>query len=199
MASLVQKQNSFIGGLLTEEAHERSDKPMYYHSLRVANNIVIRAHGGFRRRPGTSFICEIAHPLDAISVGYTIAAPNGGDVSKLTNGDFFDYFKTTEAVGTTDGYIVFGVTFGTSTYVDYFDIYMVSLDDGDNGRPLGTSDFDIQYSPDGGTNWTTSKNIYITNGDDDSYRGAIHDNVTTIRVVRAGTGDLGSNVVWAGG
>ena len=122
MASIIQKQNSFIGGLLTEEGHERSDKPMYYHSLRRANNIVIGAQGGFRRRPGTSYVGEIAHLLDPLSVGYTISAPNGGDVSKLTNGDYFDYFKTTTAIGTRDGYVAFGVTFGVSTYVDYFDI-----------------------------------------------------------------------------
>jgi hypothetical protein len=199
MVSIVQKQNSFIGGLLTEEAYGRSDKPTYYHSLRRANNIVIDGHGGFRRRPGTSLVGEIAHPLSPISVGYTVTAPNGGDVSKLTNGDYFDYFKTTAAIGTTNGYVSFQVTFGTITYVDYFDVYMVSLDDGDNGRPLGTSEFNIQSSSDGGETWETAKNIYMTNGDDDSYRGAIHNSITGIRLVRVGTEDLGTNVLWCGG
>jgi hypothetical protein len=71
MVSIVQKQNSFIGGLLTEERHGRTDKPMYYHTLRRANNIVIGGQGGFRRRQGTSLVGEIAHLLDAISVGCT--------------------------------------------------------------------------------------------------------------------------------
>jgi hypothetical protein len=174
MVSMIQKQNSFIGGLLTEEAHERSDKPAYYHSLRRADNIVIDGHGWFRRRQGTSFIGEIAHRLNLITVGYAITALNGGDVSKLTNGDYFDYFKTTVTLETIDGSVAFHVTFGMTTPVVYFDVDMVSLDDADNGRALGTSDFETQYSSDGGTSWETSKNIYMTNGDDDSYWGAIH-------------------------
>jgi hypothetical protein len=39
MAEVAIKQNSFIGGLITREAVERSDQPAYYHSATRLDNV----------------------------------------------------------------------------------------------------------------------------------------------------------------
>jgi hypothetical protein len=58
----------------------------------------------------------------------------------MINGDHFDDFKTTRAMGMTTNYVVFVVIFSVAISLDYFDIYMVSFDKGINQRPVELSE-----------------------------------------------------------
>jgi hypothetical protein len=198
MADVEIKQNSFIGGLITREAQERSDKPAYYHSAVKLTNVKVRVQGGICRRQGTKFIGPMPKTFFTISTGMTYGAPNGGDVSKLTNGDITDMFKTTTLIGTTVGYVSFVCSFSTPTYVDYYDIYMCSINNGDLGTLKTSEMFEIQYTADG-TTWECAKTIHLSSMDNDSYRGAVHATVTAIRVINNFNENLGNYVFWCGG
>lgn len=198
MPEVILQQNSFIGGLVSEEGLERSDKAAYYHSMMEADNVSVVAQGGIQRRPGTLFIGYLPRTMAPISTGISIAAPNGGDVTKLTNGNLFDYFSTSTAIGSTDGYVAFVCTITGGSYVECCDVYMVSLRSAGNVPPTSTDEFEIQYSDDGAT-WQRAKRMYLSSGDDDSYRGRIGQQVTNIRLVRVGTSNLGTYVLRCGG
>jgi hypothetical protein len=198
MASTRIKQHSFVAGLITREAVERADKAQIYHGLLRADNVRVDSHGGIGRRPGTRYVAAIADRLDGVTLGYTISCPNGGDYTLLTDGDPDTYFKTTAQIGTTDTYVCFVVSFTSPTYLDYFDVYGASLDNGDNRFIGGSEEFYVQYSTDG-ENWTTAKRMYLSYINDDYYRASIGEQVNYIRVVRIGDSDLGSAVFWANG
>lgn len=192
------KQNSFISGLITKQALERSDLAEFHHGLAQADNVVIRAHGGVSRRDGLQFVDVVPMVPQEVTTGFTITTPNGGDYAKLTNGVYTDYFKTTNAIGTTDGYVAFFVQFSSPTHVDFFDLIYTKLSDGSNVSPLGTSEFFVQVSSDG-FEWSDVRSLYLTNNTDDSYRAYVNATVSYVRVIRVGSTDLGSNVFWAGG
>ena len=192
------KQNSFISGLITKQALERSDLPEFHHGLSQAQNIVIRAHGGVSRRDGTQFVDTVPFAPQEIVTGFSITTPNGGSASKLTNGDLSDPFKTTTTIGTTNGYVPFFVQFSALTYIDFFDLCYTRLTDGSDASPLTNAEFEIQTSTDGLT-WTRVASTVLTNSADDSWRARISSEVLYIRVIRVGATDLGSNVFSCGG
>ena len=192
------KQNSFISGLITKQALERSDLAEFHHGLAKAQNVVIRAHGGVSRRNGTQFVDSVPMAVNAITTGFSITAPNGGDVTKLTNGDYTSFFQTTTAIGTTNGYVAFFVQFNQLTYLDYFDVCYTRLTDGSNATPLGSAEFLIQTSIDG-LSWTDERSMYISNSESGSWRALIASSVAYVRVIRVGSTDLGSNVFMCSG
>jgi hypothetical protein len=199
MAQGFIKQNSFITGLISRPAWERADIQQYAHGMYVADNVVVRSQGGVSRRSGTRYVDRVPSVPVRIDSGFTISAPNGGDVGKLTNGDLFDYFKTTTAIGTTNPYVGFSVGFTTATPVDYFDVLMVSIDNGQNRAVLGYGDWFLQYSDDLGVTWKDARSIWVSNINDDSYRVYVGVPVTNIRLARVGVESLAGYYLWVGG
>jgi hypothetical protein len=198
MAQGVVKQNSFITGLISPQAWERSDMDEFYHGMFIADNVEIRSQGGVSRRQGLRFIDKVPFVPIAISNGFTIGAPNGGDFNKLTNGDIWDFFKTTTPIGNIDAYVGFDLQFDMVTYVDYIDLSMISVDNGISRAQIGSDEWQMQYSVDGGITWKNAKSIYISNINDDSYRAFIGDNISNFRLIRVGTTDFPNYFLWVG-
>lgn len=198
MATVHGKQNSFIAGVITQEAVERSDKQQIYHGMLEGMNVRVGSHGGVSRRTGTVYVDKVANILDPIKLGYVVTAANGGTPTLLTDEDPNTYFKTTAAIGSNKEYECFRLEFNVSTSVDYFDVYGCSVDNGDERAVGGETGFCIQYSSDG-ENWITCKEFYLSYLNDDYYRGEIRSKVKCIRVVYQGAKNLPSVKFWANG
>lgn len=199
MPSAVFKQNSLIAGVISKQAWERSDIKTTHHGLRRGDNVTVRTQGGVSRRRGMRFVDLVPLIPQPVTASVTLTAPNGGDVSKLTNGDLTDYFKTTTAIGTTSGYVGFVATYAAPTQVEFFDVQMTSIDNGSNRAPIGSDEWQMQYTTDGGATWINAKSVYISNINDDSYRAYVGLEVNGLRLVRIGATSYAGYVLWVGG
>jgi hypothetical protein len=193
------KQNSLVAGLIDEKCQERSDLQLYSSSAFVADNVLVRAQGGMSRRFGMRHIDMVPNVPLEINPSLSISTPNGGDGTKLFNGDLFDYFITTTTIRVTDGYIAFSLMFKNgTTYVDMFDICMASMDKGQLNNPyVESNEWQIQILEN--SVWSNAKSFFITSQYDESYRARISKNISGIRVIRVGTNDYSGYFFQCGG
>ncbi len=100
-------QSSFVSGELSPLIKGRVDLDQYYQGMETAENVLIVPQGGLKRRAGTQHVdlaSKIQQPF--VSTQITTSITNGGTSDNLNDFDPATAFVTTNALGTTSGYII---------------------------------------------------------------------------------------------
>jgi len=141
------------------------------------------------------YLGSVRHVLEEYDSGNITATDpdnrnsnSGTELPYLTNGNLSDRYTTTTAVGTIDPYEVFRFQLASSQTVAFVDLEQVALSSGTS------TEFVVQYGPNGSTWTTASTSIYLDTNQRD-YRVTIDAAATYIRFVRVGSTDLSTAVV----
>lgn len=95
MPQVIDYRSNFTSGEITPETFARSDQDWYKNSLRTAENVFIRQHGGVSRRPGTVYVASAKNPgKKAILVPFIYDADTSFQVEI---GDLYMRFYTANA------------------------------------------------------------------------------------------------------
>lgn len=125
MGQEIFRQGNFTAGELDPQLIGRRDTKAYFAALAKAQNLLVTPQGPITRRPGTSFIARLRHPLTEVPmVGVSYAAPVGGSPENLADGS--PPFETTAPLGAGDQVLV-EITFPapvTLSCVDVRDFYV---------------------------------------------------------------------------
>lgn len=134
------RQANFTGGEIDPRCVGRRDLKAYTSSLALSANLMPMPQGPLLRRPGLAHVDRVRNQLEAVSIaGATVTAPNGGTAADLQAGTGM---VTTEPLGTTDGYVIAEVDFGTPTAVSLVDLIDFAFDpDGSGGGTAPPPDF----------------------------------------------------------
>lgn len=184
-------QTNLNSGELAPNLIARQDIKHYFNGLEKARNVLLLPQGGVTRRPGLEFLREerpVVSQVDLSGGGVTVTAPNGG-----TAGNAFDGDEATEvvtnAIGTTNPFVILHVDLGSSTTVHFADVRQLRLT---TGGTASVGEVEVQHSADNAA-WFTHGNAVDTVGATEINR-RFSDGVSIaaryFRIVRIGSTDL---------
>jgi len=123
----VLRQSNFNGGELSPSAIGRRDLKAYASSLALARNLMVRAEGPIRRRPGLAHVDMVRNRLEPVTLDAgMVAMPNGGTPADLVSGAGT---ATTADLGAGD-YVIATIDFGAPTAVGLIDLTDFALTGG---------------------------------------------------------------------
>ena len=185
-------QTTFTRGELDPRLVGRIDVAAYRNGAAKLRNVQVIPQGGARRRPGSVYVddaCNVLEEMDLSSE--TWAAPNGGTVANLYDGDIGTALLTTAGIGTTDDYVVFELDFGADTSVKFLDILQVELTNGVDSL----EEWNLEGQEDGGAWEVIGHTIRAMTQDLQDFRFSPTKPFRKFRFVRNGTTSLGTRNV----
>lgn len=140
-----QLKNSFSGGEAAPDLLQRDDLKAYAGMAAGLANCILYPTGKAARAPGLRTVDRVRHVLE-VKAPASAAAPHGGTAALALDGDLATAMVTSDAIGTTNGYIALHATFAAQQAIDFVDVEDIKLSTG-----ASAGEWRIQYSADDAT------------------------------------------------